>query len=100
MVKDLTMNNFKDEAMEGVVLIDFYAVWCGPCKMLSPIVHELAEEMPEVKFFKVDVDENEELVEMFGIEAMPTLIVLKDGKVVNKSVGFKPKANVKALLNL
>lgn len=98
MVKNLDMNNFKDEAMSGLVLIDFYAVWCGPCKMLSPIVDELSEEMPNVKFFKVDVDENEELVEMFNIEAMPTLIVLKDGKVVNKSVGFKPKANIKALL--
>ena len=98
MVKNLDMSNFKDEAMSGLVLIDFYAVWCGPCKMLSPIVDELSEEMPDVKFFKVDVDENEELVEMFGIEAMPTLLILKDGKVVNKSVGFKPKANIKALL--
>ena len=98
MVKELTTNNFKDEAMQGVVLIDFFATWCGPCKMLSPIIEELSEEMPNVKFFKVDVDENEELVEMFNIEAMPTLIILKDGKIANKSVGFKPKANIKALL--
>ena len=98
MVNKLTANEFKDKAMSGVVLLDFYATWCGPCKMLSPIVDELSEEMPDVKFFKVDVDEEEDLVEMFGIEAMPTLIVLRDGKVVNKSVGFKPKAGVKALL--
>ena len=98
MVRELTTANFKDEAMEGLVLIDFYATWCGPCKMLSPIVDELSEELPNVQFFKVDVDENEELVEMFGIEAMPTLIILRDGKVANKSVGFKPKAALKALL--
>ncbi len=98
MVKELTTNTFKDEATEGLVLIDFYATWCGPCKMLSPIVDELSEEVTNAKFFKVDVDENEELVEMFNIEAMPTLIILRDGKVVNKSVGFKPKAALKALL--
>lgn len=98
MVNMLSTENFEQVATKGLVLIDFFATWCGPCKMLSPIIDELSEEMPDVKFFKVDVDENEELVTRFGIEAMPTLVILYDGKLVNKSVGFKPKAAIKALL--
>ena len=95
----LTNEDFKEAIKEGVTLVDFFATWCGPCKMLSPVVEQLAEEMGDrANFFKVDVDEADEIAAEFGIMSIPTLIVFKDGEPVKKSVGFQPKPVLKAML--
>lgn len=83
---------------EGLSLIDFWATWCGPCRMLSPIVDEVAEERTDVKVGKVNVDEQPELASQFGVMSIPTLLVFRDGKLVNQAVGARPKAGVLALL--
>ena len=84
----------------GVVLIDFYADWCGPCKMMAPVLDELSDELAgKVKIAKVDVDENDELAYKYGIRSIPTLIIFKDGKEAEKIVGFNPKDALKSVLN-
>ncbi len=98
-VININKNNFKETiATEKTVLIDFWASWCGPCRMVSPIVDEIAEEHPELVVGKVNVDEEGELAQAFGVMSIPTLVVLRDGKVVNQSVGAKPKAQILALV--
>ncbi len=99
-VIDITKDNFKQEVAEykGTVLLDFWAVWCGPCRMLSPIVDEIAEERTDIKVGKVNVDDQMELAQIFKIVNIPTLVVVKDGEVVNKSVGAIPKAKILELL--
>lgn len=96
----LTKENFQQEAVSTsqTVLVDFWAVWCGPCRMLSPIVDQIAEENPTIKVCKVNVDEQPELAEQFSIMSIPTLIVLKNGKVVNQSVGVVPKASIESMI--
>ncbi len=98
----LTKDNFEEEVMKSdkPVLIDFYATWCGPCRMVSPIVDEIAEETPDSKICKIDVDEEPELAQTFGISSIPTLVVIKDGKVANMSVGAKPKADILRMLDI
>ena len=83
---------------EKTVLLDFWASWCGPCRMVSPIVDEIAKEYPEYKVGKVNVDEQPELAAAFEVMSIPSLFVLKDGKVVNTSVGAKPKAQILDML--
>ena len=83
---------------ERTVLIDFYADWCGPCKMIAPIVHEIAEERDDILVAKVNVDESTDLAIQFGVSSIPTLIVMKGGQVVNKVVGFRSKEQIEALL--
>ena len=97
---NINKNSFHEEVMksEKPVLIDFWAPWCGPCRMLSPIVDEVAEEHPEIKVGKVNVDEEEELAAKFDVMSIPSLFVLKNGEVVNQSVGAIPKAQVVALI--
>ena len=80
------------------VLVDFWATWCGPCKMLSPVVEELASTHPEITVAKVNVDENPELAMVYRISAIPALMVFKDGKVANQSVGFQNKESLEALI--
>lgn len=80
------------------VLVDFWAAWCGPCKMLSPIVDQIAEEVDGIRVCKVNVDEEPDLVEAYGIEAFPTLLVFKDGELVNQMVGLRPKAAIISML--
>lgn len=80
------------------VLIDFYADWCGPCKMVSPIVDEIADENPQYLVCKVNVDEEQELAEQFGVSSIPTLVVMRNGEVVSRSTGAKPKAQILAML--
>ena len=96
----LTKENFQSEAVQTsqTVLIDFWATWCGPCRMLSPVVDEVAEENPTVKVCNVNVDEQPELAEQFSIMSIPTLIVLKNGQVVNQSVGVVPKSSIESMI--
>lgn len=84
---------------EGVSVIDFFATWCGPCKMLGPVVEQVSEELPEVKFYKVDVDEDENLALQYKIMNVPTLAVFKNGELVNKSVGVISAEAIKKLVD-
>ncbi len=93
------VNQFKELIVsEEKILVDFYATWCGPCKMLSPIIDEVAEENKEYKFYKIDVDENEEFDKQFGIMAMPTLLVFEDGKLTKRQTGFISKEELEEFL--
>lgn len=96
----ITKENFNSEVLkaEDTVLVDFWATWCGPCRMLSPIVDEVASERPDVKVGKINVDEQPELAQQFGIMSIPTLLVFKNGEKVQESVGLIPKEKVEALL--
>ena len=100
MVTVITKDNFQAEVLEAdkPVLIDFWAVWCGPCKMLSPVVDQIAEENADIKVCKVDVDEEGQLAQQFGIMSIPTLLVFKGGELVEKTVGVQPKDAILALV--
>jgi thioredoxin 1 len=97
---NITQDNFQAAVLENknTVLLDFWASWCGPCKMLAPIVEEIAEEYSDVTLGKINVDEQMELAIQFGIVSIPTLIVYRDGKEVAKSIGYCSKADVLKLL--
>ena len=94
------VENFEKEVLnyEGTALVDFYADWCGPCKIMSPIISEIAEELENVKVGKVNVDENGSLAEKYGIMSIPTIIVFKDGKPINSFVGVIDKEKIKSSL--
>ncbi len=96
----ITKDNFQTEVLKtkGTVLIDFWASWCGPCRMLSPIVDQVAEEHPDVKVGKINVDEEPELASQFDVMSIPMLVVFKDGQKVNESVGLIPKEKVEELI--
>ncbi len=97
----ITKDNFQTEVLEakGTVLVDFWASWCGPCKMIGPIIDQIADEKTDIKVCKVNVDEEQELAVQFKVMSIPTLLVFKDGKVVNQSLGAKPKAAILAMLD-
>ncbi len=99
-VLSINKNNF-DSVKKGekTVLLDFYADWCGPCRMVSPIVDEIAEERSDILVGKINVDSEQELAREFGILSIPTLIVLKEGKITSKSSGARPKAQILEMLN-
>ncbi len=99
-VLSVNKNSFAQEVINSdkTVLVDFWASWCGPCRMLSPIVDEIAAEHPEIKVCKVNVDDEPELAQNFQIMSIPSLIVFKDGKVVANSVGLRPKAEIEAMI--
>lgn len=99
MVDEITDATFEEETSEGVVLIDFWATWCGPCKMQSPVIDQLSEEMDDVKFTKMDVDQNQETARNLGIMAIPTLSIKKDGKIVDRLTGYTPKEKLEQILD-
>jgi len=96
----ITGLNFEQEVMHSdkPVLLDFYADWCGPCRMVAPVIEQIAAERSDVKVGKVNVDEQPELASRFGVMSIPTLVVIRDGKVANKAMGAKPKAQILQML--
>lgn len=95
-VKVLNKENFEENVLnnEGSVVVDFWAPWCGPCRMLSPLVDEVALELKEVSFGKVNVDDEKELADRYGIMSIPALVLFKNGEAVSSMIGFRPKERV------
>lgn len=99
-IVNVTDQNFAKETAEGLVLVDFWAPWCGPCKMVAPVLEEIDGEMSEkVQIVKLDVDENQETAGQYGVMSIPTLLLLKDGNVVDQVVGFQPKESLVELID-
>lgn len=96
----IVRNNFENEVMRSdkPVLLDFYADWCGPCRMVSPIIAEIANKRNDIKVGKINVDEEPELAAKFQVVSIPMLVVVKNGKIVNQAVGFRPKEQIEAML--
>jgi len=97
---NISKNNFHSEVLQSdrPVLLDFWAPWCGPCRMVGPILDEIAREQAGIKVGKVNVDEQPELANQFGVMSIPTMVVLKNGKVVNQAMGARPKSQILSLL--
>ncbi|MDD7215869.1 MAG: thioredoxin [Anaerovoracaceae bacterium] len=100
MILNVTKENFDKEVLqaEGTVLVDFWASWCGPCRMIAPAVEKISEEHPDVKVCKVNIDDEQELAIKYGVMSIPTLMVVKNGEVVNTAVGLRPKEEIEELL--
>lgn len=96
----ITKENFENEVLKSdrPVLIDFWATWCGPCRMLAPIIEEIANERGDIKVGKVNVDDEGELASAFGVTSIPTVVLMKDGKAVAQSVGYRPKEQILDML--
>jgi len=99
-ISDVNDKNFSQETAEGLVLVDFWAPWCGPCKMIAPVLEELDGELGDsVKIVKLNVDDNQETAGKYGVMSIPTLLLMKDGNVVDQVVGFQPKEALAELVN-
>ena len=99
-VMTITKENFEKEVLQAdkPVLLDFWAAWCGPCRMVGPVLEEIAEEHSDIKVGKINVDEEQELAAQFQIMSIPTLMVVKDGKITEKTMGARPKAQILSML--
>lgn len=99
---NLTKDSYHNEVMktEKVVVIDFWATWCGPCKMMAPVVEEVAKDYPNVKVCKVNVDEEPELSNAFKIVSIPTIVVIKNGEIIDSVVGYRPKEDIEKIIKL
>lgn len=99
---NLTKDSYHNEVMETekVVVIDFWATWCGPCKMMAPVVEEVANDYPDVKVCKVNVDEEPELSNAFKIVSIPTIVVIKNGEIIDSVVGYRPKEDIEKIIKL
>ena len=99
-LKQVTDASFVDNVLnqKGVVVVDFWAPWCGPCRMVGPVMEEIAAERPNIKVGKINIDEQPELARQFRVMSIPTLVVMKNGEVVNRSVGAKPKEQILTML--
>lgn len=99
---NLTKDSYHNEVMETekVVVIDFWATWCGPCKMMAPVVEEVAKDYPDVKVCKVNVDEEPELSNAFKIVSIPTIVVIKNGEIIDSVVGYRPKGDIEKIIKL
>lgn len=95
----LTNENFNDLISSGKVLVDFYAEWCGPCKMISPILEEISMENNSIKIIKINVDEHSDIATKYGVMSIPTLILFENGKEIKKNVGFMPKEDIINFIN-
>ncbi len=98
MIKEVSNNDLSAAKQANVAVLDFNATWCGPCKMLGPILTEISNELSEVEFYGVDVDENQELAQEFAIQSVPTVVILRNGKKVNQKIGFAPKEDMTAFI--
>lgn len=99
MIKELMTENFNDEIKDGLVLVDFYATWCGPCKMMHPVIDEVAFLYKDLKIIKVNVDNHSDLSREYGVMSIPTIILFKDGNIVEKNIGFTPKEVLNEWIN-
>jgi thioredoxin 1 len=102
MVRELISKNFGEDVINSSipVVVDFWAPWCGPCKMLGPVIEEVSEELSgKVEFFKLNVDDNGDIAQQYKVSSIPTVIVFKGGEVVDKMVGFRPKADIVKLVS-
>ena len=97
---NITNNNFHSEVVNSdkKVLLDFWAGWCGPCRMVSPVIDQIAQERPDIKVGKINVDEQPELANQFNVFSIPTLLVMENGQIIQKNVGAKPKHEILAML--
>ena len=100
MVKTITSENYEQEVLKSdtVAVLDFWASWCGPCRMFTPIIEQFAAEHPQIMVGKINIDEQSELAEKFSVMSVPTLVIMKDGAVIQKSVGVIPKEAIEKLL--
>ena len=99
MVEQISSKDFKDKISKGKVLVDMYADWCGPCRMLGPIIESLAESNKEYKFYKLNVDDNENIAMEYGVMSIPTLLLFEDGKLVDTLVGLRSKDELESILS-
>ena len=99
MLKHANESNFNEMTGKGLVLVDFFATWCGPCKMLGPVLEDMASDRDSIDIVKVDIDESMSLARQYGIMSVPTLVLFKDGQVVAQTSGFQPKESIQQFID-